>query len=120
LTAEDTPHGGRNISLSARVNRAVPAGGPTSVIVRRTDGVQGGVGRVGGGEENIWKADAALLDCGDDGEFARWFASNQVGGDWHRYVWRVPVGRIYQVVDEARRRAASWTDFASLLESRTR
>jgi hypothetical protein len=69
---------------------------------------------------DVWISDRALRSCGDGGEFARWFNHNNVDDGWHRYVWTVPVGRIYDIVDEARRRAASWTAFASLLESRTR
>jgi ParB-like chromosome segregation protein Spo0J len=67
-----------------------------------------------------WGRDPALLACDDQGEFARWFASNDVGDDWHRFVWTIPVGRVYPVVDEARRRAAAWSAFASMLEGRTR
>jgi hypothetical protein len=67
-----------------------------------------------------WGRDPALLACDDKGEFARWFASNEVGDDWHRFVWTIPVGRVYPVVDEARRRAAAWSAFASMLEGRTR
>jgi hypothetical protein len=70
--------------------------------------------------DDVWITDRALRSCGDGGEFARWFNHNNVDDGWHRYVWTVPVGRIYDIVDEARRRAASWTAFASLLESRTR
>jgi hypothetical protein len=67
-----------------------------------------------------WSGDPALLTCGDGGEFADWFAANRVGEEWHRFVWTVPIGRVYDVVDEARRRATAWTSFASLLEARTR
>jgi hypothetical protein len=67
-----------------------------------------------------WLTDRALSACGDGRDFARWFASNEVTEEWHRFVWTVPLGRVYDVVDEARRRAATWTSFASLLESRTR
>jgi hypothetical protein len=67
-----------------------------------------------------WVPDVALLTCGDSGDFARWFSANNVDDGWHRYVLTVPLGRIYEVVDEARRRAASWASFASMLESRTR
>jgi ParB-like chromosome segregation protein Spo0J len=70
--------------------------------------------------DEVWISDPALRSCGDGGEFARWFDDSNVDDVWHRYVWTVPVGRIYDIVDEARRRAASWTAFASLLESRTR
>jgi hypothetical protein len=67
-----------------------------------------------------WMADSALLACGDGGDFARWFSDNKIEDDWHQYIWTIPLGRVYDVVDEARRRAATWTTFASLLESRTR
>ena len=67
-----------------------------------------------------WTSDPALLVCGDGGDFARWFAATNIGEEWHACVWAVPLGRIYEVVDEARRRAAMWSSFASLLESRTR
>jgi hypothetical protein len=67
-----------------------------------------------------WESDQALLSSGDGGAFARWLSRNQIGDDWHPYVWTVPTGRIYEVVDEARRRAAAWTAFASLLECRVR
>jgi hypothetical protein len=73
-----------------------------------------------GQDTNAWSNDLALVSCADRGEFARWFGCNKVDDEWHRYVWTVPIGRVYDVVDEARRRAASWTAFASLLESRTR
>jgi hypothetical protein len=61
-----------------------------------------------------------LLTCGDGGNFARWFTRNRIDGDWQDYTSAVPVGRIYDVVDEARRRAATWTAFASMLETRLR
>jgi hypothetical protein len=67
-----------------------------------------------------WLSDRALNACGDGGDFARWFASTNVTEDWHNFIWTVPLGRIYEVVDEARRRASAWTSFASLLECRTR
>lgn len=71
--------------------------------------------RRSGAEE--WLADQALTVCGD---FAQWFSSTNVDEEWHNFVWTVPLGRVYDVVDEARRRAAIWTSFASLLECRTR
>jgi len=67
-----------------------------------------------------WIRDPALLASADGGAFAGWFANTNVDEEWHRYVWAIPLGRVYEVVDEARRRAATWTAFASLLESRTR
>ena len=67
--------------------------------------------------EKEWEADQALSACG---EFTEWFSSTNVGEDWHNFLWTIPLGRVYEVVDEARRRAAVWTSFASLLEARTR
>jgi ParB-like chromosome segregation protein Spo0J len=67
-----------------------------------------------------WGRDLALLTCGDNGDFAQWFESNDIHDVWHRFVWVIPVNRIYDIVDEARRRAHAWTNFASTLESRTR
>jgi hypothetical protein len=72
------------------------------------------------GRSDTWLSDAALNTCGDGGGFARWFTETNVSDDWHRFVWTIPVGRVYEVVDEARRRAATWTAFASILESRIR
>jgi len=67
--------------------------------------------------EKEWRADQALSACG---AFTEWFSSTNVSGDWHDFLWTIPIGRVYEVVDEARRRAAVWTSFASLLEARTR
>jgi ParB-like chromosome segregation protein Spo0J len=71
-------------------------------------------------ESHDWLADPALNSCGDGGDFARWFAASNVTDEWHNFIWTVPLGRAYEVVDEARRRAAAWNSFASLLECRTR
>jgi ParB-like chromosome segregation protein Spo0J len=67
-----------------------------------------------------WDRDPALLTCEDGGGFARWFADHDVDDDWSRFVPVVPLSRIYWVADEARRRAAAWTSFARMLESRVR
>jgi ParB-like chromosome segregation protein Spo0J len=67
-----------------------------------------------------WVSDRALTASDDGARFVRWFASTDLRDEWHDYLWSVPLGRVYEVVDEARRRAAAWTSFASLLESRTR
>ncbi len=67
--------------------------------------------------EREWLADQALSDCGD---FTEWFSSTNINEDWHNFLWTIPLGRVYEIVDEARRRAAVWTSFASLLEARTR
>lgn len=68
----------------------------------------------------VWETDRALASCGDSGRFARWFSQSEVDEEWHDHVWSIPIGRVYEVVDEARRRAATWSRFASLLETRVR
>jgi ParB-like chromosome segregation protein Spo0J len=67
-----------------------------------------------------WLSDRALNACDDGARFVRWFASTNVMEEWRNFAWNVPLGRVYEVEDEARRRAAAWASFASLLESRTR
>jgi ParB-like chromosome segregation protein Spo0J len=71
-------------------------------------------------DRNDWVSDYALNACDGGAKFVSWFASTDVTEEWHDFVWNVPLGRVYEVVDEARRRAAAWTSFASLLESRAR
>jgi hypothetical protein len=68
----------------------------------------------------IWEPDRALLSCGDAGEFARWFKDTAVGDEWRAHVAVVPVGRIYEVADEAHKRADAWALFAGQLEGRLR
>jgi len=67
--------------------------------------------------EKEWVADQALSACG---EYAEWFSSTNITEDWHDFLWTIPLGRVYEIVDEARRRASVWTSFASVLEARTR
>ena len=73
------------------------------------------------GPESVhWINDAALISCGDGGDFVRWFSRSKVGDEWLSFICRVPLGRIYEVADEARRRASAWEQFAEQLESRLR
>jgi ParB-like chromosome segregation protein Spo0J len=67
-----------------------------------------------------WQPDRALTSCDGADLFVRWFRDTDVRDEWRHHVWTIPVGRIYDVADEARRRAQSWSDFASMLECRGR
>ena len=67
-----------------------------------------------------WLSDRALNACDEGARFVRWFASTNVMEEWRNFVWNVPLGRVYEVEVEARRRAAAWASFASLLENRAR
>ena len=54
-------------------------------------------------------------------EFVQWFDATTVEpADLWAHVGTVPRSRIYEVADEARRRAGFWTDFADSLEGQVR
>jgi ParB-like chromosome segregation protein Spo0J len=67
-----------------------------------------------------WSSDAAVLSATHGKSFARWFERTSVGGEWVDFASGIPVSRIYQVADEARRRATEWLEFASAVEARVR
>ena len=51
--------------------------------------------------------------------FAAWFDGRNIAdSDWERFVDAVPSVRLFQVIDEARRRAHSWDLFAAALRRR--
>lgn len=62
--------------------------------------------------------DPAFLATQAGTEFAAWFDRNTIGSDWDRHVSSVPLSRVYEIIDEARRRSAIWTDFAAALAQR--
>ncbi|WP_238438425.1 ParB N-terminal domain-containing protein [Frankia nepalensis] len=62
----------------------------------------------------------AASTAADDAAFARWFARTDITDDWRDLVPNVPATAAFQVLDEARRRARLWLEFASALESRAR
>jgi ParB-like chromosome segregation protein Spo0J len=66
-----------------------------------------------------WLPDGAILSTDEGSEFAEWFSRTTVGEAWRKHVFTVPYSRIYDVADEARRRAAQWTEFARALEGRS-
>jgi hypothetical protein len=64
--------------------------------------------------------DAALKSTAASAEFAEWFAASNIGDDFGPFVEAVPVSRVYEVADEARRRARRWAEFAAAVEGRVR
>jgi ParB-like chromosome segregation protein Spo0J len=64
--------------------------------------------------------DSALISTSEGRQFAEWFDRTDQGGQWHCYVMAVPLSRVYEVADEARRRALVWSEFANLIEGRSR
>jgi ParB-like chromosome segregation protein Spo0J len=68
-----------------------------------------------------WSDDSACSSTGPGREFAQWFDQTEVAEDeWQVHMAQVPRGRIYPVVDEARRRANEWLAFARALERSAR
>lgn len=67
-----------------------------------------------------WSADTALAAAVEGARFLEWFDRTAVGDEWRSFLQGIPVSRIYEIADEARRRAAVWQDFAGLLEDRIR
>jgi ParB-like chromosome segregation protein Spo0J len=68
----------------------------------------------------VWSSDAAVLSTSHGESFVRWFERTGVGGEWIDFVMGIPISRVYEVADEARRRAAEWLEFAAAAEARVR
>ncbi|MDO8390342.1 MAG: hypothetical protein Q7V57_07620 [Actinomycetota bacterium] len=66
-----------------------------------------------------WRGDAAFGSTSVGEEFVAWFEATNVLDDRGR-VDEVPLSRIYEIADEARRRAAYWSAFADSVEGRAR
>jgi ParB-like chromosome segregation protein Spo0J len=63
-------------------------------------------------------ADAAMLSSDGGVEILRWLERTAGSEEWVQYLSRIPLSRVYEVADEARRRARHWSDFATALEAR--
>jgi transcriptional regulator with XRE-family HTH domain len=64
-----------------------------------------------------WREDPALRG---NAELVTWLDLTDPSGDLETLAFSVPLSRVYQLSDEARRRAARWIAFAEALESRAR
>ncbi len=70
-------------------------------------------------EPMAWQRDSAIASHEHGPTFLVWFDRTAIEtGDWRRHLDEVPLSRIYLVADEARKRAASWSSFATSLERR--
>jgi ParB-like chromosome segregation protein Spo0J len=70
--------------------------------------------------ELVAVGDPALASTSDGHRFASWFKRTSAVAHWTRYVEAMPLSRIYEVADEARRRADAWSQFAEAVETRAR
>jgi ParB-like chromosome segregation protein Spo0J len=69
----------------------------------------------------VCRDDRAFTDRDDGPQFVEWFGATSVEqGQLWRYVESVPLSRVYEIADEARRRAEFWTSFAGAVEGRVR
>jgi ParB-like chromosome segregation protein Spo0J len=68
----------------------------------------------------VWGRDKALSSDPLSVAFLKWFEATDMAEDWSRHVPAVPLSRVYEVADEARRRARLWHDFADAVEGRVR
>jgi ParB-like chromosome segregation protein Spo0J len=69
-------------------------------------------------EPASWRTDSALTSCEEGDDFLTWFErTSMLRGDLGR-VSSVPLSRIYEIADEARRRSETWLQFAHSLEAR--
>jgi hypothetical protein len=62
--------------------------------------------------------DAAFTSTDEGASFAMWF-DRTFNGEWSAYIQSVPLSRVYEIEDEARRRANAWSEFAAALNART-
>jgi ParB-like chromosome segregation protein Spo0J len=66
-----------------------------------------------------WKNDRAILSLPGGGGFAEWLAQTNIESrDWEAHLSEIPLGRIPQLIADAKSRAAEWTNFAESLEDR--
>jgi ParB-like chromosome segregation protein Spo0J len=66
-------------------------------------------------------ADAAFGSSPELAEVVSWMSRTAVtADDFGSYLERVPLGRIYEVADECRRRSATWAELATSLEKQVR
>ena len=67
------------------------------------------------------QADSALTASEDGAAFVAWLAQTNISDDdVCKYLLAIPLSRVYEIADEAQRRAKVWTEFARKLEARTR
>jgi hypothetical protein len=71
-------------------------------------------------DADTWTRDRALTSHANGPAFVCWFTRSNVNTEWEEYVAFIPVSRLYEVADEAHRRAECWTNFARRIEDRTR
>jgi ParB-like chromosome segregation protein Spo0J len=66
-----------------------------------------------------WASDRAILALPGGGGFADWLAQTKIESThWESHLSEIPLGRIPQLIADAKSRAAEWSNFAESLEER--
>jgi hypothetical protein len=66
-----------------------------------------------------WTSDRAILALPGGQGFAEWLAQTRIkSGHWEAHISEIPLGRIPQLIEEAKSRSMEWNNFASSLEER--
>jgi hypothetical protein len=66
-----------------------------------------------------WTSDRAILALPGGQGFAEWLAQTKIkSSHWEAHISEIPLGRIPQLIEEAKSRATEWNNFASSLEER--
>ncbi len=67
-----------------------------------------------------WLSDSALAATAEGKGLASWLEQTNIGEESQDYVEGIPLSRVYEIADEARRRSDVWLAFAAMLELRAR
>ncbi len=68
-----------------------------------------------------WNADQAILALPGGREFAEWLEQTRVSqGHWERHIAEIPIGRIPQLIEDARSRSVEWAKLVNCLEEQMR
>jgi ParB-like chromosome segregation protein Spo0J len=110
---------------SRQVARSMGASPNTvrDVRVRLASGrpVETGRGGARSRPEKLWRDDSATSSSEAGRTFAAWFDAHVVkDDDWPVFVESVPIGRLYEVANQARARSLAWSAFAAAVELRAR
>lgn len=86
--------------------------------VERLEAVEPPPAEAAGDVEPAWQVDAALASSPQGDDFLAWFERTELGASDLSWVDTIPLGRVYVVADEARRRSETWLQFARAVEAR--
>jgi hypothetical protein len=115
----DRPEGVTSPTVATRPELAVVPGAEPRGAARGADGagVATGAPTAAAASAEL-SSDAAFTSTAAGAGFVGWFDGTSLGDAWSGHVDAVPLSRIYEVADEARRRASAWNEFADSLVAR--